>query len=96
MLSRHSVGTYQGEELTRHLSGNTWPLSSQLAETLWTDPGLKSGIGMRVLISTKKKNQRKRRRRGVNHGIFPPNPCKRGRSHHHRSITVKTELPVFR
>ena len=25
--------------------GNTWPQSCQLAEPLWTDPGLKSGIG---------------------------------------------------
>ena len=26
--------------------------ASQLAEPLWTDPGLKSGIGVRELIST--------------------------------------------
>ena len=32
------------------------PLSSQLAEPLWTDPGLKSGISVRKLISTLKKN----------------------------------------
>ena len=46
MLFRHSAGTYQGNELTRNLSGNIQPKSSQLAEPLWTDPGLKSGIGM--------------------------------------------------
>ena len=33
-------------------SGNTRPQSSQLAEPLWTDPGLKSGISVRELIST--------------------------------------------
>ena len=52
MLSRHSVGTYQGNELTRNSSGNTWPQLSQLAEPLWTDLGVKSGISMRDLIST--------------------------------------------
>ena len=41
-----------GKELTRNSSGNTQPQSSQLAEPLWTDPGVKSGISVRVLIST--------------------------------------------
>ena len=41
MLSGHSVGTYQGNELARNSSGNTWQMSSQLTELLWTDPGLK-------------------------------------------------------
>ena len=31
--------------------GNIRPQSSQLAEPLWTDPGLKSGTGVRELIS---------------------------------------------
>ena len=31
---------------------NARPQSSQLAEPLWTDPGLESGIGARELIST--------------------------------------------
>ena len=31
---------------------NIWPQSSQLAEPLWMDSGLKSGIGMHQLIST--------------------------------------------
>ena len=52
MLSKHSVGTYQGNELTRNSSGNTRPQSSQLVEPLWTDPGLKCGIGTRERIST--------------------------------------------
>ena len=52
MLSGHGVGTYQENELTRNLSGNTRPQSSQLAEPLWTDPGVKSGISMHEIIST--------------------------------------------
>ena len=42
-LSRHSVG--------HSLSGNIRPQSSQLAEPLWTDSGLKNGIRVRELIS---------------------------------------------
>ena len=40
--------TYQRNELTRNSSGNTRPQSSQLAELLWTDPGVKSGICARA------------------------------------------------
>ena len=57
-LSRHSVGTYQENELTRNSSGNTPSQSSQLAEPLWTDPGLKRGISVHKLISTLKKKKR--------------------------------------
>ena len=42
MLSRHSVGTYQGNEPARNPSRSTRPQSSQLVEPLWTKPGLKS------------------------------------------------------
>ena len=45
-------GDLSGNELTRNSSGNTQPQSSQLAEPLWTDPGLKSGISVRELISS--------------------------------------------
>ena len=44
-------GNLSGNELTHNSSGNTWPQSSQLAEPLWTDLGLKSGISLRKLIS---------------------------------------------
>ena len=37
MLSKHSVGIHQRNELTRNSSGNARPRSSQLAEPLWTD-----------------------------------------------------------
>ena len=42
-------------ELTR-VSGNTRPQLSQLAEPLWTDLGLKSGIDVHELISVKNKS----------------------------------------
>ena len=44
VLSRHSMGTYQGNELTRNPSENACPQSSQLAEPPWIDPGLKGGV----------------------------------------------------
>ena len=44
-----------GRQSVGHTSGNTRSQSSQLAEPLWTDPGLNSGISVRELISTKKK-----------------------------------------
>ena len=50
MLSMHSVGTCNGNELTGNSSGYTRPQSSQLTEPLWTDPGLKSGIGAHKLF----------------------------------------------
>ena len=55
-----SCGYLSGNGLTRNLSGNIRPQSSQLAEPLWTDPSLKSGISVRELISIsfkKKKGQ---------------------------------------
>ena len=57
MLYRHSAGTYEENELTRNSLGNTRPQSSQLAEPLWTDTGLKCGISVRELISTLNKNK---------------------------------------
>ena len=39
-----SCGTLSGNELTLNLSWNIRPQSSQLAEPLWIDPGIKSGI----------------------------------------------------
>ena len=43
-----------GNELTGNLSGNTRPQSSQLAEPLWADPGVKGGISVLELASTLK------------------------------------------
>ena len=61
-LSRHSVGNYQENELTSNSSENTRSQSFQLAEPLWTDPGLKRGISVRELISTLKKKKKKKKK----------------------------------
>ena len=45
-------GNLSENELTGNSSGKTQLQLSQLAELLWTDPGLKSGISMHKLIST--------------------------------------------
>ena len=50
-LSRHS-GNLSGNKLKLILSRNSRPQSSQSAEPLWTDPGIKSEISIRELIST--------------------------------------------
>ena len=47
-------GNLSGNELMRNLSGNTRPQSSQLAEPLWADPGVKGGISVLELASTLK------------------------------------------
>ena len=67
MLSRHSVGTYQGNELTRNSSENTWPQSSQFTAPLLTDPGVKSesGISVPERSSTLKKRKRKEKRKSA-------------------------------
>ena len=54
-------GNLSGNELTPNWSGNTRLQSSRLAEPLWTDLGLKSGISLRELISTLKKKKRKKK-----------------------------------
>ena len=46
-----------GNKLIHNSSENTWSQSSQLAEPLLTDPGLKSGISLCELTSTLKKVQ---------------------------------------
>ena len=45
-------GNRSGNELTGNSSRNSRLQSSQLAKQLWADPGLKSGISLRELIST--------------------------------------------
>ena len=41
------------------MSGNIQPQSPQLAEPLWTDPFIDSGISMCKLVSTSKKKKKK-------------------------------------
>ena len=66
-------GNLSANELTRNSSGNTRSQSSQLAEPLWTDPGLKSGSSLRKLISTFKK-KKKSAGGGMNCRTFSQNP----------------------
>ena len=64
-----------GNKLTCNSSGNTWPQLSQLAEPLWTDPGIRSGISVRKPISTFKK--KKKAQEGNNGQTFKGDPKQR-------------------
>ena len=55
-LCRHSVETDQ--EMSSHATRQrTLGQSSHLAEPLWTDPGQRSGVSVRQLISTYRKKK---------------------------------------
>ena len=56
-------GNLSGNELTRNLSVNIQLQLSQLAEPLWTDLDIKSGIGMRELISTERNRKKKKKKK---------------------------------
>ena len=86
-LFRRNFWTSQGNELTCNLLGNTHPQLSQLAEPLWTDPGIKSGISMCKIISTSKQQQK--RRWGMSGQTFSQNPHKGGRSHQRTRRSVQ-------
>ena len=60
MLSRHTLETYQEDELTRNSSRNARSQSSKLAKPLFTDHGLMSGISARKLISMLEKKEKKK------------------------------------
>ena len=79
-------GNLSGNELTQNSSGNTQSQSSQLAEPLWTDPGLKSGIGLHKLISSFKKKKVKHYSKTLH--------TQREKSHHHCSTTVPAHLII--
>ena len=72
-------GNLSGNELTCNSSGSIWSQSSQLGEPLWTDPGLKSGISLRELISTKKKKSADM--------AFSQSPRMWGKSHQHTTLS---------
>ena len=59
-LSRHSVRTYP-ETSSHATSQETFGQSSQLAEPLRTDPGLKNRISVHELIFTSKKKKKKKK-----------------------------------
>ena len=51
-IGRTTIQSLQMKTLTHFLSFYARLQSSQLAEPLWIDPGLKSGTGVRELIPT--------------------------------------------
>ena len=59
-LSGHSVGTYPETSSHATCQGTFSHMLSQLAELLWTDPGIKSAISVHDLISTLKKRNKKK------------------------------------
>ena len=61
---QEECGNLSGNEFTCNSSRNTRSQSSQLAEPLWTDPGLKSRISLRELISTLKRKEKKKAQAG--------------------------------
>ena len=61
-LSKLNVGTYQ--EMSTHATYEAiLGQLSQLAEPLWTDPGLKHGSRVRELTSTSKRKKKKKEKR---------------------------------
>ena len=86
-LSTHAPLTQQNRSaLTRYSSGNARPQSSQLAEPLWTDLGVKSGIGACELISNLKK-RRKKAQAGIDSSNLHPKSLRKT----HRHIGVSRE-----
>ena len=57
-LSRHSAGTYQETNSHTTRQRTLGHESSQRAEPLETDPGLKSAISVRELTSTSKERKK--------------------------------------
>ena len=85
-LVRALCGNLSGNELTCDLSGNIQPHSFQLAEPLWTDSGIKSGISVLELISNH--THTPKAQAGSDGPIFSQNPRKRGKKHHHHQFLL--------
>ena len=86
-LSRHSVGTYPGTSSYTTCQGTFGHSRLTFAETLWTDPGLKSGISARERISTARKEEKKKKAQaGKEWSNILPNSLKRGKSHHQTDV----------
>ena len=81
MLSRQSVGTHQGNELTRNSSESIRSQTSHLREPLWTYSSPKRLKLVRQLtypLKKKKRRRRKKRRLEMIRRTFLHNPRKRG------------------
>ena len=78
-------------------SGNTRSQLSQLAEPLWTDPAVKSGIHVRQLTSTKKKKETKAQAGNELSNIYSPKvlACEgKATTTIHHATTSTTFAPV--
>ena len=74
LLTRHSVGAHQGNDLVRNSPGNPRPQSSQPAEPPRTDHWQKkSGTGACKLMFTEKKRKKKKSRAELFVESFPFN-----------------------
>ena len=83
----HSVGTYPETSPYATCQG-TFGQSSQLAEQLWTDPGIKSEISVRELIFSYKK-KKKKTEAGNEWSKILPKSSQEEKSHHQRSVMLK-------
>ena len=81
-----------GHELTGNSSGDTRPPSSQLAEPLWTDLGLRSGISVHNLSPLKRK--KKKAQAGNELSIILLKSSHPKKSHLHHSFLSKTNNAV--
>ena len=78
----------------RNSLGNARPQSSQLAEPLWSGPGLKSETGVRELISIFLKKEEKKRRREMIRRTIPKKVAREERAtttESIRSLVIKTD-----
>ena len=78
----YAVQTCLWNKPTRNSSVNAHSQSSQLAEPLWTDSGLKSWICVHKSWSPLKK---KNAQTGNDLSTFPPNPRMPRKGHHHNT-----------
>ena len=88
-------GNLSGNKLTRNLSGNNRPQSTELARPLWTDPGIKSGTIERDPIATSEKEKGKKAQAGNELSSILPKSSharKEPASHHHSVHTVKANF----
>ena len=86
------MGTYQENDLTRNLSGHVRPQSSQLAEPLWTDPGVEVELVLVGWSPHEEKEKNKRLRRGVDRRASPLCVCSRvGR----KAVIIITFIYLF-
>ena len=91
MLSRHSVGTHQGNELRRNSSENDRPKSPRLAEPLWTSIRPKEWKSC-SRADLHFKNKRRRKKARLIRPTFPPNSHWRGNSHQHTTNRSKCKI----